>query len=349
MKYIPYGRQFIDSKDISNVIKSLKNDLITTGPFVKAFEKEVSKKLNVPYAFSCNSGTSALHLAFLAIDLNENDSVILPSINFIAAANIASNLRAKIFFADVDPKTGQTTPDLIIDCISKNKVKSLKAIVIMHHGGYPREISKFKLLKKLNCFLIEDACHALGASYKTKSKVERIGSCKNVDISTFSLHPLKSITAGEGGIVTTRNKNLANKIKLYRSHGMIKKKNHWKYDVYYNGFNFRLSDLNCALAYSQIKKLEKFIKKRKVIYDEYYKNLNDFKDNCKILKLEKLSYPSYHLVFLQINFKKLKKNKEDLIKFLLKKRLLHNIIIFHFINFFYLKDIRKHKIILKVL
>ena len=225
MKYIPYGKQFIDNRDISNVIKSLKNDLITTGPFVKAFEKEVSKKLNVPYAFSCNSGTSALHLAFLAIDLNENDSVILPSINFIAAANIASNLRAKIFFADVDPKTGQTTPDLIIDCILKNKVKSLKAIVIMHHGGYPREISKFKLLKKkLNCFLIEDACHALGASYKTKSKVERIGSCKNVDISTFSLHPLKSITAGEGGIVTTRNKNLAYKIKLYRSHGMIKKK-----------------------------------------------------------------------------------------------------------------------------
>ena len=117
MKYIPYGKQFIDNRDISNVIKSLKNDLITTGPFVKAFEKEVSKKLNVPYAFSCNSGTSALHLAFLAIDLNENDSVILPSINFIAAANIASNLRAKIFFADVDPKTGQTTPDLIIDCI----------------------------------------------------------------------------------------------------------------------------------------------------------------------------------------------------------------------------------------
>ena len=95
----------------------------------------------------------------------------------------------------------------------------------MHHGGYPREISKFKLLKKkLNCFLIEDACHALGAKYKIKNRLEKIGSCKHVDISTFSLHPLKSITAGEGGIVTTRNKNLANKIKLYRSHGMIKKK-----------------------------------------------------------------------------------------------------------------------------
>ena len=112
---------------------------------------------------------------------------------------------------------------------------------------------------------------------KLKVKLKGLGLVRML-IYTFSLHPLKSITAGEGGIVTTRNKNLANKIKLYRSHGMIKKKNHWKYDVYYNGFNFRLSDLNCALAYSQIKKLEKFIKKRKVIYDEYYKNLNDFNE-----------------------------------------------------------------------
>ena len=345
MKYIPYGRQFIDKKDISSVIKSLNNDLITTGPYVKAFENELSNKLDVPFAYCCNSGTSALYLAFLAINLNENDSIILPSINFIAAANMAANLKAKIFFSDVDPSTGQLTPDLINECIIKNNIKSLKAIVIMYHGGYPREISKLKLLKKkLNCFLIEDACHALGAKYKIKNRLEKIGSCKHVDISTFSLHPLKSITAGEGGIITTRDKQLAKKIKLYRSHGIIKTKNHWEYDVLVNGFNFRLSDLNCSLALSQIKKLEKFIKKRKLIYDVYFNRLNKFIDECKILKYEKLTYPSYHLVFFQIDFKKFNINKEDLIKFLIKKKIITQ---YHYIPFYkfslFKKMLKRHK------
>lgn len=335
MKFIPYGRQSIDKKDISFVIKALKNDLITTGPFVKKFEKEISKKLNVPHAYACSSGTAALHLAFLAIGLDEKDTIIIPTINFIASANIASLMKAKIFFADVDPITGQSSPKSIKECIKKNKIRNLKAIVVMYNGGYPRNILELNnLRKKFKCFLIEDACHALGAKYKHFKKYEKIGSCKHSDISTFSLHPLKSITSGEGGIVTTRNKYIAERIKLFRSHGIIRKKSHWNYDVKLNGLNYRLSDINCALAFSQIKKLEKFLAKRKKIFNLYYNHLHNYKNICSIVRPEKNTISSFHLIFLQLNYEKLKKKKEDLIKFLMKKKIM---VQFHYIpsfNFF---------------
>ena len=345
MKYIPYGRQYIDKKDISFVVKSLKNDLITTGPFVNAFEKEISKKLNVPYVYSCSSGTAALHLAFLAIGLNEKDTIIIPAINFIASANIASLMKAKIFFADVDPTTGQSSPEKIKDCIKKNKIKNLKAIVTMYNGGYPRDIIKLnKLRKKFKCFLIEDSCHALGAKYINIKKYEKIGSCKHSDISTFSLHPLKSITSGEGGIVTTRNKFIAEKIKLFRSHGIIRKKYHWDYDVKINGLNYRLSDINCALAFSQIKKLEKFVAKRKKIFNLYCRHLHNYKDICSIVTPEKNTISSFHLIFLKLNYVKLKKKKKDLIYFLMKKKIMGQ---FHYIPFFkfsfFEKRFKKHK------
>ena len=332
MKYIPYGRQYIDKDDISFVTKSLKNDLITTGPFVKLFEKEISKKLNVPYVYSCSSGTAALHLAFLSINLNEKDTIIIPAINFVASANLASQMRAKIFFADIDSATGQSSPEKIEDCIKKNNIKNLKAIVTMYNGGYPRDITKFKKLKqKFKCFLIEDSCHALGAKYVNTKKYESIGSCKHSDISTFSLHPLKSITSGEGGIVTTRNKFIGEKIKLFRSHGIIRKKKHWNYDVKTNGFNYRLSDVNCALAFSQIKKLEMFVAKRKKIFNLYYSHLNNYKNICSIYRPEKNTRSSFHLVFLKINYDKLKKDKKDFINFFLRKKI---IVQFHYIPFY---------------
>ena len=145
---IPYGSQKINKTDFTLIKKSLKNSLITTGPFVKLFEKNTSKFLESKYSFTCSSGTSALHLAYLSIGLKKNDIIILPAINFVAASNIASSLGAKIYFSDVDVETGQTSPEHIKQCIKKNNIKKIKAIVTMYNGGFPRNVIKFYELKK---------------------------------------------------------------------------------------------------------------------------------------------------------------------------------------------------------
>ena len=166
MKTIPYGRQHIDIQDIRFVSKALKEDLITTGRYVKKLESKISKFLQVKYAASCNSGTSALHLALLAINLKKDDVIIMPAINFIAVYNMARLMNAKIFLADVDPLTGQVTPKTLSECIKINKLKKIKAIVTMYLGGYPENVIEFyNIKKKFNCYLIEDACHAFGSKY----------------------------------------------------------------------------------------------------------------------------------------------------------------------------------------
>jgi len=278
MKIITYGKQFVDKKDIDCVTRSLKGKLITTGSFVKKFEKNLKSFLKSKFALTCNSGTSAIFLAFKGINLKKDDVVIMPSINFIASYNVVKTLKAKIFLADVDPLSGQMTPQNVIECIKNNRIKKIKAILNMYMGGYPENVLEFKKLKKkFNCYLIEDSCHAFGAKYKIKKKISLIGSCKHSDISTFSLHPLKTITSGEGGVVTTNNSIIYKNMVQYRSHGIIRnKKKHWEYNINRPGQNFRLSDINCALGLSQLKKVDKFIAYRKKIFNYYNINFNNF-------------------------------------------------------------------------
>ena len=321
MNDIPYGRQYISQDDIKLVSDALKKNLITTGNYVKKFEEKISNYLDVRYALSCNSGTSAIHLAYMAIGLKKDDVIIMPAVNFIASYNMALLYKAKIFLADVDPYTGQMTPETILKCISYNKIKKIKAIITMYLGGYPNNIlALYKIKKKLNCYLIEDACHALGAKYYNNKKFFHIGSCNHSDISTFSLHPLKTITSGEGGVITTNNKALYNKIKILRSHGIIKSKLHWKYDVQNIGFNFRLSDINCALAYGQLNKINKFINYRKKLFDYYNLAIKKLKIVNKI-SYNTLDKPSYHLFLISLNFRK-KRNKDNFLSFLKKNNIL---------------------------
>jgi len=320
MRTIPYGRQFVDSDDIREVSKSLKQDLITTGSYVKKFENKISKFLKVKYALSCSNGTAALHLAFMAINLKKNDVVIMPAINFIASYSMAKFMNAKIYLADVDSLTGQMTPKTLLRCINKNKIKKIKAIVTMYLGGYPENVIEFyKIKKKYKFFLIEDACHALGAQYFSNKKFIPIGSCKHSDIATFSLHPVKTITSGEGGLVTTNNRIIYKQMNLMRSHGINKDKNfNWKYNISRPSFNYRLSDLNCALALSQLKKINKFISYRKKIYDFYKNHLkkNNFINFPNYTSVK----PSYHLFLISINFKRTKE-KDEFLKFLKKKKI----------------------------
>jgi len=302
MRPTPYGKQFIDTNDLREVSKALKQDFITTGNYVEKFESAIKKKFKVNYSILCNSGTSALNLVFLSINLKKNDIVIMPAINFIASYNQCKILGAKIFLADVDSLTGQMTPKTVLDCINKNKIKKVKLLITMYLGGYPDNVIEFfNLKKKLKCFLIEDACHAFGAKYMFKNKLFSIGSCMHSDACIFSFHPLKTITTGEGGAITTRNKKINNLSKNFRSHGITRSKFHWDYNVLNLGFNYRMSDINCALGLSQFKKIQKFIKKRETIYNNYknaFKNISIFKLRVFLYNI----YPSFQLILLQFSF-----------------------------------------------
>ena len=321
-RIIPYGRQFISKEDIKNVSKTLRKDIITSGSEIPKFEKEIQKYLKCKYSTVCNSGTSALFLSLLSIGLKKNDVVIMPSINFVASHNVSKILGAKIYLADVNKYNGQMSPDDVINVCKKFKIKKIKALIVMYNGGYPLNSEKFyNLKKKYKCYIIEDACHALGAEYRFKKNLFKIGSCKHADISTFSLHPLKTITSGEGGIVTTNSKILDDQIKKFRSLGINRsKEKHWDYDVELTGFNFRLTDFQCSLGLSQLKKIKNFLKKRKQIVKKY--NLGLKKINQINIPIISKSYNSSNHLYL-INIKRYNmKKKESFIRYMMKNKIL---------------------------
>lgn len=321
MKTIPYGRQNIDHKDLISVRNALFSELITTGKYVKILEENLKEFLGCKFVISCSSGTAAIHLALLSINLKKNDAVIIPAINFVAAANISKLLGAKVYFSDIDLTTGQSSPQNILDCIKKNKLKRVKVIFSMHLGGAPNYLKEMYLLKrKLRCFLIEDACHALGASYYDNKHSLKVGNARFSDISTFSFHPIKSITSGEGGAVSTNNKYIAGRIRLLRSHGITKKKG-LNYDVVDHSLNYRLSDINCALAISQLKKINIFIKRRRDISRIYYKKIDNYKNVIQLLNKSSINFSACHLVIVLIDFNKLRINKNKFYDLLSKKNI----------------------------
>jgi dTDP-4-amino-4,6-dideoxygalactose transaminase len=348
MKNIYYNKQFLNQSDFKEVKKALKENLITTGPYVDKLESSLQKYLKTKNAITCSSGTSAIFLALKSLELKNGDSIIMPSINFIASTNIAEMLGLKVYLADVDSFTGQMTPQTLKDCIDYNKLTNVQAVVTMYLGGNPNNIYEFyKLKKKLNFFLIEDSCHALGAKYFLKKKSFMVGCAKHCDISTFSMHPVKSITSGEGGIVTTNNFKIANKIRLLRSHGINRKskfsnKNHyWKYDIVSPSLNFRLSDINAALAYSQLKKLSEFVKRRHQLYLRYKKEFSDMQNIIKIVTVKKGSISAHHLLIIVIDFSRLSINKDTLIEYINKKKIFPQ---YHYIpiyKFSYYKKLKK--------
>tara|TARA_Y100000768_G_scaffold387080_1_gene377190 strand:+ start:4717 stop:5892 length:1176 start_codon:yes stop_codon:yes gene_type:complete len=341
VNFFPYGRHFLDENDKKIVSKSLNSQSISNGDYVKKFEINVSKYCKSTYGLSCNSGTSALLLAFLSINLKKDDVVIIPSVNFIASTSMATFLKAKIYFADVSPLTGQMTPENLLACIKKNNLKNIKAVVSMYLGGAPNNVEEFFILKKkYKFFLIEDACHAFGADYFVKSKKYKVGSTKHSDICCFSFHPLKTITTGEGGFLTTNNKSLAKKINLMRSHGIIRYPNkHWRYLINDLGFNFRLSDINAALGISQLKKISLFLKKRNEVSNYYKKYINSKYSFLTFPNYSKKNNNSWHLFIVHLDFKKFKLTKNQLFSFLRKRKIF---VQYHYIPQYYFKALENN-------
>ena len=329
---ISYGRQFIDGKDIKSVVKVLNSRLITQGPIVSRFEKELCKKLGYRYASVVSNGTAALHLISLAMGWRKGDIVLTTPISFLSTSNSIVYAGAKPEFVDIDKDSYTIDTKKLenkIKFLKKNK-KRIKAIVCTDFAGHPCDwptLKKFS--KKYNLRLINDNCHSLGAKINSDQKY----SSKFSDCTSLSFHPVKAITTGEGGAVLTNDKRFDSKIKLLRSHGMEKKnpEEMWKYEMKELGYNYRISDFQCALGVSQLRKLNKFIRKRKTIakiYDRAFKNI----ENITIPKTKKNYSHAYHLYPLKINFKKFGITKKLFFRKMKKNNILlqvHYIPIYH--------------------
>ena len=311
---IPYNKQHIFNDAFKIVSRSLKSDLITTGQYVNKFEKKLSFYNKVKFSLATSSGTSALHLAFESINVKKGDNVIIPAINFIASYSMLKKLKANIFLADVD-REGHLSPKSLVNCINKNNLKKIKTVVNMHMSGQIKYVNDFyQLKKKYGFILINDSCHSFGSKYVYRKKIYDVGNCKLFDIATFSFHPVKSITTGEGGALLTNNKEFFQSAKQKRSHGIIRdKKKYWKYNINELGYNYRISDINCALGLSQLNNLKKLLSKRKKIANYYFKNLEKFKDFIDLPNKNVINMSSWHLFIIRFKTQMLKKNfsKDD--------------------------------------
>ena len=296
-----YGRHYIDNEDTESVMKVLNNDtFLTCGSKVHEFEKEICNYTDCKYSCVVNSCTSALHLACLAIGISKDDEVIIPAISFAASSNCVLYCGGTPVFCDIN----KNTMNIDIEKIEKLITNKTKAIIAVDFAGQVNNYDiLIKIKQKYNLILIEDAAHSIGAKYNGKF----VGNI--VDLTTFSFHPVKNMTTGEGGAITTNNESLYKKIKLFRSHGLTKdfterndNINH-EYDIVTLGYNYRISDILCSLGISQLNKLDSFVKKRKDLVSYYNKKIKDLNQYIEPLDSELDS--SHHIYIIKIKDTKL--------------------------------------------
>ena len=327
---IPYSRQRIDRQDINSVVKVLKSDFITQGPLIDVFEKKIAKVVNVKFATACNSATSALHISCLALGFTKNDILWTVPNSFVASANCAKQIGGKVDFVDINTSTFNIDIELLTTKleIAKKKRKLPKIIVPVHFAGQPTlQDEIYRLSKKFKFKIIEDASHSLGAHYRNI----KVGSCKWSDITVFSLHPVKIITSGEGGVATTNNKDIFYKLQMYKNHGITKNKKFflkkkspgWHYEQHFLGLNYRMNEISAALGISQLRKLNKYVKERNKIASYYKKKLNI--EDIILPKINSFCLSTFHLFVVKIKNKNYKKIQVKLFNFLRKKNILVNV------------------------
>ncbi len=283
MKQIPYATQWIEEDDILAVADALRSSNLTQGPLVEQFEKSVAQYCGAKYAVAVSNGTAALHIACLAAGVSAGDEVITSAITFAASPNSVLYCGGKPVFADIEPNTALIDP---VD-IRKKITRQTKAIIPVHFAGHPANMEEIgKIAKENNLIVIEDAAHAIGAKYRLKDGQDwiKVGSCFHSDMTILSFHAVKQLTTGEGGMVLTNDHDLYEKLVFFRSHGITRSIKYmketegpWYYEMHELGYNYRLTDIQCALGTSQLKKLDKFIARRKEIakmYDNAFAGIN---------------------------------------------------------------------------
>jgi perosamine synthetase len=293
---IPYSKQYIDEEDIKAVEEVLRSDWLTTGPKVAEFENAIATFVNAKHAVAVSSGTAALHCAMYALGIGPGDEVIVPTMTFAATANCIVFQGGRPVFVDVLPDTLLIDPDKI----EKKITKKTKAIISVDYTGHPCDYDRLKAITlKHDLALIDDACHALGAKYKGR----KVGAL--ADITVFSFHPVKHIATGEGGMVTTDNEELANRMHIFRNHGITtathqrEKAGTWFYEMVDLGYNYRLTDIQCALGISQLKKLPSFLNRRREIAERYNNALVQFEGITPLSVMDDV-FHAYHLYVVRL-------------------------------------------------
>ncbi len=271
--FIPYGRQVIEDEDIAAAVEVLRSDWLTTGPMVERFEQAFAAYVGATYAVAASNGTAALHLCMLAAGIGGGDEVIVAAMTFAASANCARYVGATVVFADVRADTLTIDVDHVASLITPRT----RAIVTVAYGGLPSDLDELcELARRHGLLLVEDACHAPGAEYRGR----KVGSIAH--LTAFSFHPVKHLTTGEGGMVTTDDANFADRLRRFRNHGISsdhrqrEREGTWRYDMVDLGFNYRLNDIQCALGLSQLRRLAQSIERRRAIADRYAGSLGGF-------------------------------------------------------------------------
>jgi UDP-4-amino-4,6-dideoxy-N-acetyl-beta-L-altrosamine transaminase len=313
--FLPYGHQSVEDDDVAAVAAALRGDFLTTGPLVGRFERAFATCAGARDAVACSSGTAALHLAAMALELGPGDVVIVPSITFLASANAARFVGADVAFADVDPESGLMTPETLRAALARVPPGRAKAVMPVHLAGAVADLPGIaEIAAPAGLAVIEDACHALGAAY---GDGVRVGACAHSVMAAFSTHPVKAITTGEGGMVTTNDAALAQRMRRLRSHGMEHEPARWLepangteagetapwyYEMAEIGYNYRLTDIACALGLSQLGKLERFLARRTALADRYDALLAPLAPHVLPPKRQNSGISGWHLYAARIDF-----------------------------------------------
>lgn len=317
---IPYGRQHITEEDIQEVISVLRSDFLTQGPQIEKFEEAFAKYVGSRYAVAVSNGTAALHLCAIALNVDQNSRVITTPITFAASANCVSYCGGEITLVDIDPHTALLDFEKLKALLKSSKPGTYQGIVPVDFAGHSVNLEKFKnLADEYGLWIIEDACHAPGGFFTDSSGIQqKCGNGVYADLSIFSFHPVKHVACGEGGMITTNNEELYQRLIRLRTHGITKDENvigaghpGWVYDMVELGYNYRLTDIQCALGYSQLKRADEGLKRRQEIakrYDEAFEGTK-----VKSLKTAQAVEHAYHLyvVLVENRFEVYNKLRED--------------------------------------
>lgn len=327
---IYYGRQSIDTADIQSVVDVLNSDFLTQGPMLEQFEKKVAQYCGAKYAVAVTNATSALHIACRAAGLGKGDVLWTSPITFTASANCGRYCGADVDFVDIDAATYNMSPDELEQKLQQAKAKGRlpKVVVPVHLAGQSCDMRRIhELSVEYGFTILEDASHAIGADYLDT----KVGSCAYSDMAVFSFHPVKIITTGEGGMVLTNNEVLYKKLCLYRSHGITRDAalmthgadGPWYYQQIDLGYNYRMTELQAALGFSQMDKLDEFVARRRYLVSRYDKLLQDLPMITPHV-LEGAN-PSWHLYMVRVDFSKLQMNKVQLFAEMKKRGIVLNL------------------------